>query len=124
MPLSDQATSNAPKIVAPGDEWTFNDILPSVKAWSARHKTLFKMTDLKVEDYTAVKDAFDLKKIFDEASGVGSTGLGGLTNPNAQGKIISAMTEDGHYALIHYVKVSGWSDNKNESVSLNIKMEN
>lgn len=123
VPKSDQATSNAPKIVAPGDEWTFNAILPSIKTWSARHKTLFKKTDLTIDDYTAVKDAFDLKRIFDEASGVGSTGLSGLTNPNAEGSIISAMTEDGHYALIHYVRVAGWSNEMNESVSLNIKME-
>lgn len=123
VPKSDQATSNAPKIVAPGDEWTFNAILPSIKTWSARHKTLFKKTDLTIDDYTAVKDAFDLKRIFDEASGVGSTGLSGLTNPNAAGSIISAMTEDGHYALIHYVRVAGWSNEMNESVSLNIKME-
>lgn len=123
VPKSDQATSNAPKIVAPGDEWTFNAILPSIKTWGARHKTLFKKTDLTIDDYTAVKDAFDLKKIFDEASGVGSTGLSGLTNPNAAGSIISAMTEDGHYALIHYVRVAGWSNEMNESVSLNIKME-
>lgn len=123
VPKSDQATSNAPKIVAPGDEWTFNAILPSIKTWSARHKTLFKKTSLIVDDYKAVKDAFDLKRIFDEASGVGSTGLSGLTNPNAEGSIISAMTEDGHYALIHYVRVAGWSNEMNESVSLNIKME-
>lgn len=123
VPKSDQATSNAPKIVAPGDEWTFNAILPSIKTWSARHKTLFKKTDLTIDDYIAVKDAFDLKRIFDEASGVGSTGLSGLTNPNAEGSIISAMTEDGHYALIHYVRVAGWSNEMNESVSLNIKME-
>lgn len=123
VPKSDQATSNAPKIVAPGDEWTFNAILPSIKTWSARHKTLFKKTDLTVDDYKAVKDAFDLKRIFDEASGVGSTGLSGLTNPNAEGSIISAMTEDGHYAIIHYVRVAGWSNEMNESVSLNIKME-
>lgn len=123
VPKSDQATSNAPKIVAPGDEWTFNAILPDIKTWSARHKTLFKKTGLTVDDYKAAKDAFDLKKIFDEASGVGSTGLSGLTNPNAEGSIISAMTEDGHYALIHYVKVAGWSNEMNESVSLNIKME-
>ena len=123
VPKSDQATSNAPKIVAPGDEWTFNAILPSIKTWSARHKTLFKKTDLTIDDCTAVKDAFDLKRIFDEASGVGSTGLSGLTNPNAEGSIISAMTEDGHYALIHYVRVAGWSNEMNESVSLNIKME-
>ena len=123
VPLSDQATSNAPKIVAPGDEWTFKAILPSITTWSARHKTLFKKTNLTIDDYTAVKDAFDLKRIFDDASGVGSTGLGGLTNPNAKGSIISAMTEDGHYALIHYVSVAGWSNEMNESVSLNIKME-
>lgn len=123
VPKSDQATSNAPKIVAPGDEWTFNAILPSIKTWSARHKTLFKKTDLTIDDYTAAKDAFDLKKIFDEATGDGSTGLSGLTNHNAEGSIISAMTEDGHYALIHYVKVAGWSNEMNESVSLNIKME-
>lgn len=123
VPKSDQATSNAPKIVAPGDEWTFNAILPSIKTWSARHKTLFKKTDLTIDDYIAVKDAFDLKRIFDEATGVGSTGLSGLTNPNAEGSIISAMTEDGHYALIHYVRVAGWSNEMNESVSLNIKME-
>ena len=123
VPKSDQATSNAPKIVAPGDEWTFNAILPDIKTWSARHKSLFKKTSLTVDDYKAAKDAFDLKKIFDEASGVGSTGLSGLTNPNAEGSIISAMTEDGHYALIHYVRVAGWSNEMNESVSLNIKME-
>lgn len=123
VPKSDQATSNAPKIVAPGDEWTFNAILPDIKTWSARHKTLFKKTSLTVDDYKAAKDAFDLKKIFDEATGDGSTGLSGLTNPNAEGSIISAMTEDGHYALIHYVKVAGWSNEMNESVSLNIKME-
>lgn len=123
VPKSDQATSNAPKIVAPGDEWTFNAILPSIKTWSARHKTLFKKTSLTVDDYKAAKDAFDLKKIFDEATGDGSTGLSGLTNHNAEGSIISAMTEDGHYALIHYVRVAGWSNEMNESVSLNIKME-
>lgn len=123
VPKSDQATSNAPKIVAPGDEWTFNAILPDIKTWSARHKTLFKKTSLTVDDYKAAKDAFDLKKIFDEATGDGSTGLSGLTNHNAEGSIISAMTEDGHYALIHYVKVAGWSNEMNESVSLNIKME-
>lgn len=123
VPKSDQATSNAPKIVAPGDEWTFNAILPDIKTWSARHKTLFKKTSLTVDDYKAAKDAFDLKKIFDEATEDGSTGLSGLTNHNAEGSIISAMTEDGHYALIHYVKVAGWSNEMNESVSLNIKME-
>ena len=117
------SNSWAPKIAAPGDEWTFSNILTDVTTWSARHKTMFKKTSLTVDEYTAVKDAFELKKIFDESEGTGEYGLGGLTNKDAADCIISAMTESGHYALIHYVKVEGWSNEMNDYVTLNIKME-
>lgn len=114
-----------PKLAAPGDEWTFQYIsgMEGIQSWPVRNKTLLKKTALTVDDYNAVQDASELKKAFDNVSGSGDTSLSALTNKNAENSIIAAKTSDGKYALIHYVKVNGWSNEANEYVTLNLKIE-
>lgn len=117
--------NGGPKLTAPGDEWTFQNVtgMEDIRNWPVRNKTLLKNTNLTENDYNAVKDAFEIKKIYNEAEGAGSTSLGSLTNVNAKGKVYAAMTANGRYALIYYVCVNGWSNEKNEYMTLNMKIE-